>query len=84
MESLVNFDLGMYPDIADMLEDVKAGDKIKLYGCFVVKELSDKKMTATFDDSESDISIKLKEDESEAEDETDSDTETPETEEASG
>jgi hypothetical protein len=83
MESLVNFDLEMYPDILDMLEGVSAGDIVRVSGSFQVKELTDKRFSASFNDDDSDVSIsKIGGDDSEDEDDTDE--EEPETEEASG
>ena len=83
MESLANFDLEMYPDILDMLDGVSVGDKVRISGGFVVKELSDKRLTASFDDNDSSISIsKIGGDDEEDTDEEDTDEEA--TEEASG
>lgn len=83
MESLVNFDLEMYPDIMDMLEGVSAGDVVRVSGSFQVKELTDKRFSASFNDDDSDVSIsKIGGDDSESEDDTDE--EEPETEETSG
>lgn len=79
MESLANFDLEMYPDILDMLDGVSVGDKVRISGGFVVKELSDKRLTASFDDNDSSILITKvggeEDEEDEAEIETDSDEE---------
>ena len=82
MESLVNFDLEMYPDIMDMLEGVSAGDVVRVSGSFQVKELTDKRFSASFNDDDSDVSISKIGEDSESEDDTDE--EEPETEEASG
>jgi hypothetical protein len=82
MESITNFDLEMYPDILEMLDGVQVGDVVRISGSFQVKELSDKRFTASFDDSDSNISIVNKSEDSESEDDTDE--EEPETEEASG
>lgn len=57
MESLVNFDLEMYPDLLDMLDGVSAGDVVRVSGSFQVKELTDKRFTASFNDDDADISI---------------------------
>ena len=86
MESLVNFDLQMYPDLVDMLDGVSVGDKVRISGGFVVKELSDKRISASFDDNDSSISITKSggDEDEDSEDEDDSDAETPETEETSG
>ena len=43
----------MYPDILDMLDGVSVGDVVRVSGGFVVKELSDKRLTASFDDNDS-------------------------------
>ena len=78
MESLVNFDLEMYPDLVDMLDGVSVGDKVRISGGFLVKELSDKRLSASFDDNDSSISIAKiggEDEEDEAESETDSDEE---------
>ena len=78
MESLVNFDLEMYPDLVDMLDGVSVGDKVRISGGFLVKELSDKRLSASFDDNDSSISITKiggEDEEDEAESETDSDEE---------
>lgn len=78
MESLVNFDLEMYPDLVDMLDGVSVGDKVRISGGFVVKELSDKRLTASFDDNDSSILITKvggEDEEDETESETDSDEE---------
>ncbi len=82
MESITNFDLEMYPDILEMLDGVKVGDVVRISGSFQVKELSDKRFTASFDDSDADISIVNTSEDSEDEDDTDD--EEPETEEAAG
>lgn len=81
MESLANFDLEMYPDILDMLDGVSVGDKVRISGGFVVKELSDKRLTASFDDNDSSISISKTggdDEDEEAEDEDDTAEEAPE------
>lgn len=82
MESLANFDLEMYPDILEMLDGVSVGDKVRISGGFVVKELSDKRLTASFDDNDSSISITKtggdEDEEAEDEDEDDSAEEAPE------
>lgn len=78
MESLVNFDLEMYPDLVDMLDGVSVGDKVRISGGFAVKELSDKRLTASFDDNDSSILITKvggEDEEDETENETDSDEE---------
>ena len=78
MESLANFDLEMYPDLLDMLDGVSVGDKVRISGGFVVKELSDKRLTASFDDNDSSILITKvggEDEEDETESETDSDEE---------
>lgn len=73
MESLANFDLEMYPDILEMLDGVSVGDTVRISGGFIVKELSDKRLTASFDDNDSSISISKTSEESEDEDEEDED-----------
>jgi preprotein translocase subunit YajC len=73
MESLANFDLEMYPDILEMLDGVSVGDTVRISGGFIVKELSDKRLTASFDDNDSSISISKTSEESEGEDEEDED-----------
>jgi hypothetical protein len=50
MESVVNMDLEMFPDILDMLEGVSVGDVVKISGSFQVKELTDKRFTGSFED----------------------------------
>jgi preprotein translocase subunit YajC len=78
MESLANFDLEMYPDLVDMLDGVSVGDKVRISGGFVVKELSDKRLTASFDDNDSSVTITKvggEEEDDEAESEADSDEE---------
>lgn len=64
MESILNMNLEMYPDINDMLDGVAVGDVVKVTACFQVKELSDKKLTGAFEDKEG-IKIKVKDAESE-------------------
>lgn len=73
MESLANFDLEMYPDILEMLDGVSVGDTVRISGGFIVKELSDKRLTASFDDNDSSISISKTSEESEDEDDEDED-----------
>jgi hypothetical protein len=76
MESLVNFDLEMYPDILDMLDGVSAGDTVRVSGSFQVKELTDKRFTASFNDEDASVSItKTGGDDSEDEDDTDEEEE---------
>ena len=59
MESTLNLDLEMYPDIPEMLDGVSVGDTIKVTACFQVKELTGKRITGSFDDDE-DIKITKK------------------------
>ena len=76
MESLVNFDLEMYPDILEMLDGVSAGDTVRVSGSFQVKELTDKRFTASFNDEDASVSIKKTGgDDSEDEDDTDEEEE---------
>jgi hypothetical protein len=84
MESLVNFDLEMYPDILDMLDGVSVGDTVTVSGSFQVKELTDKRFSASFNDE--DVSItRIGGDDTEDEDDTDdTDEEEPEAEETAG
>lgn len=86
MESLVNFDLEMYPDLLDMLEGVSAGDIVKVSGSFQVKELTDKRFSASFNDDDATVSITKEggDDEDETESEDDTDEEEPQTEEVAG
>lgn len=85
MESLVNFDLEMYPDLLDMLEGVSAGDIVNVSGSFQVKELTDKRFSASFNDDDASVSIsKVGGDEPEDESEDDTDTEESEAEEVAG
>jgi len=80
MESILNVNLEMYPDVVDMLEGVSVGDVVKVTASFQVKELSEKKFTGAFEDKEG---IKITADES-AESEDDTDEEEPESEETPG
>lgn len=83
MESLANFDLEMYPDILTMLDGIQVGDEVRLSASFTVKEMSDKKFSASFNDNDSDITIsKIGGDDDEASE--DSSEEEGETEEGSG
>jgi len=83
MESLANFDLEMYPDILTMLDGIQVGDEVRLSASFTVKEMSDKKFSASFNDNDSDITIsKIGGDDDEASE--DSSEEEGETEESSG
>lgn len=85
MESLVNFDLEMYPDLVDMLDGVSVGDKVRISGGFVVKELSDKRLTASFDDNDSSILItKVGGEDEEDETESEADSDEEEAEESAG
>lgn len=85
MESLVNFDLEMYPDLLDMLEGVSAGDIVRVSGSFQVKELTDKRFSASFNDDDASVTIsKEGGDDEEAEIEDDTDEEEPQTEESPG
>ena len=85
MESLVNFDLEMYPDLLDMLEGVSAGDTVRVSGSFQVKELTDTRFSASFNDDDSDVSIsKVGGDDEEDQDEDDTSEEEPQTEEVTG
>jgi len=83
MESLANFDLEMYPDILTMLDGIQVGDEVRLSASFTVKEMSDKKFSASFNDNDSDITIsKIGGEDDEASE--DSSEEEGETEESSG
>lgn len=75
VENLINFDLEMYPDVLDMLDGVSAGDIVRVSGAFQVKELTDKRFTASFDDTDSDIKISKKGGDEEPEIEDDQDEE---------
>jgi len=78
MESLANFDLEMYPDILTMLDGIQVGDEVRLSAAFTVKELSDKKFSASFNDNDSDITISKTggdDEESESSSEEEGDTE---------
>jgi len=65
MESILNMNLEMFPDITDMLDGVAVGDVVKVTASFQVKELSDKKFTGAFEDKEG---IKITASESDSED----------------
>ena len=85
MGSIANFDLEMYPDIVEMLEGVSVGNVVRISGSFQVKEISDKRFSASF--SGDDISITSEEeeyDEEEEDTEIEAAPETPESEEAYG
>tara|TARA_B100000989_G_C19465564_1_gene438108 strand:+ start:806 stop:1057 length:252 start_codon:yes stop_codon:yes gene_type:complete len=83
MESLINMDLEMFPDITEMLEGVSVGDVVKVSGSFQVKELNEKRFTGSFEDKEGiTITSEKPEDEPESEDDTDEDE--PESEEVIG
>jgi hypothetical protein len=70
MESVINMDLEMFPDILDMLEGVSVGDVVKVSGSFQVKELTDKRFTGSFEDKKG-ITITSNEDKTDTdEDET--------------
>jgi len=82
MESILNMNLEMYPDVVDMLEGVSVGDVVKVTACFQVKELSEKKFTGAFEDKEG---IKIKVKDAESEDYTDEEkSEKPDSEETPG
>ena len=50
MESILNLDLEMYPDIVEMLDGVAPGDEVEIKACFQVKVLTDKRFTGSFED----------------------------------
>jgi hypothetical protein len=87
MENILNFDLKTFPDIAEMLEGVSPGDVVKISASFQVKELSEKRFTGTFEDSEG-ITITESSDEKDSDedssDESSEDKEESEAEETSG
>lgn len=84
MESAINMDLEMFPDILDMLEDVSVGDVVKISGSFQVKELTEKRFTGSFEDKNG-ITITSNEDQASTdEDETEESEVDDEQEETSG
>lgn len=82
MESLVNMDLEMFPDILDMLEGVSVGDVVELKASFQVKELTEKRFTGSFEDKKG-IKITSNE-ESESKESTDEEEPEEDEEETSG
>ena len=84
MESILNLDLKTFPDIAEMLEGISAGDVVTIKASFQVKELSEKRFTGSFEDAKGITINSNDEDEEDDSDEDDSDEEEPEEEESAG
>lgn len=78
MESVINIDLEMFPDILDMLEDVSVGDVVVINASFQVKELTDKRFTGSFEDKKG-IKITSNEADKDEEEESEVDSEQEET-----
>ena len=81
MESLINMDLEMFPDILEMLEGVEVGDVVKISGSFQVKELTEKRFTGSFEDKKG---IKITSDEPEESEDEEKPEDEAEEEETSG